>query len=64
MNFGTVRFGNQGVRRLLDPVVKEFVGVLDANDKPSLEAFPKCRVNLFLCFPLNQGQSRDLGDIA
>jgi hypothetical protein len=64
VNFGTVRFGNQGIRGLLDSVVKEFVGVLAAEDEPYLDGFPERRIHLFVCLPLNQDQSGDVNDIA
>ena len=44
--------------------MQEFVGALQAKDEPSVDGFPECRVHRLLCFPVNQGQSGDLGDIA
>ena len=44
VSLGTVLFGNEGIRCLLDPIVKEFVGVLATEDEPCVDGFPECRV--------------------
>ena len=56
--------GNQCISRLLDPVVQELVGAVLAKDEPGMDGFPERRVHRLLCFPMNQGQGGDLGDIA
>ena len=44
--------------------MQEFVGALLADDEPGVDGFPERRVHRLLCFPVNQGQGGDLGDIA
>ncbi len=64
VDFGTGRLGNQGISRLLDPVVHEFVGVILTKDEPSEDGFPQCRVHRLLPVPVNQRQGGDPGDVA
>ena len=42
----------------------EFVGVVQAEDETCADSIPKCRVHRLFCFPANQGESGDLGDVA
>ena len=44
--------------------MQELVGATLMEDEPGVDGFPECRVHRLLCFPVNQGQSSDLGDVA
>ena len=44
--------------------MQEFVGAVQLNDELGLDGFPEGRAHRLFCFPVNQGQGRDLGDIA
>jgi hypothetical protein len=43
---------------------QELVCTTLVGDEPSVDGFPECNVNGPLCFPVNQGQSVDFGNIA
>src|SRR5882757_548161 len=64
MDFGTLIFGNQRIRRLLDPVVKKFVGVLVLEHESSVYRLQEGGVDHLLRFPQNQRQGGDIDDIA
>ena len=51
---GTILFENQGICRLLNSVVQEFVGALLTEDEPGVDGFPDRRMNRLLRVPLNQ----------
>ncbi len=53
MNFAPLLFWDQGIGRLLDPVMQELVGVIRSNDEPSEDGFPECRVQRLLGLPVN-----------
>ncbi len=55
VDFGTVLFRDECISRLLDPVVQELVGAIQAKDEPGVDGFPECRVHCLLCFTVNQG---------
>ncbi len=44
--------------------MQEFIGAPQVNYETGVDGFPECRVHHLLCFPVNQGQDGDLGDIA
>ena len=44
--------------------MQEFIGAPQLNYETGVDSFPECRVHHLLCFPENQGQDGDLGDIA
>ena len=58
-----VLVGNQGIRRLLNPVVQELVGVLVLKHESGVDRFPERGVDRVLRFPENQGQGGDLDDV-
>src|SRR3984957_18826683 len=64
MKSGAQFFGGERIRSLLDAVVEKLVGAILAKDEPGMNGFPEGRVHRFFRFPVNQGQSGDLGDVA
>ena len=49
---------------LLNPVVQEFVSAALVEDEPRTDGVPERSVDRRLCFPVNQGQRGDPGDVA
>ncbi len=56
--------GDERIGRLLDPVVKELIGVTQAEDETAPNRFPQSLVDLLLGFAVHQGHGGDLSDIA
>ena len=51
VDVGTALFRDQRIRRLLDPVVQECVGVLLSEDESGVDGLPQRRVHRLLRFP-------------
>jgi hypothetical protein len=51
VDFRTVLFANQGIRRLLNLGVQEFVGALQAEDEPGVDGFQSAACIASSVFP-------------
>ena len=56
-------FRNERVSCLPNAVVEERVDAIQPEDETHANSLSESRVDLFLRFPLNQGQGGNLGDI-
>ena len=64
VDLGAAILGDQRIRRLLDPIVQESVGVLVSEHESGVDRFQQRGVERLLRFPVNQRQGGDLDDIA
>ena len=58
-----IAFRDEGVRRLLNAVVKEGVGALQAVDQPDASGIQQGSVDLLFGLPEDRTQCRDLGNV-
>ncbi len=63
MRHGTVAFGGECVRRLLNTVVEEHVGAVGADDETGPDRLPERCVDRVLARAMNQAERRRLGNI-
>ena len=63
-DFGTCSFRNQRIGRLLDPVVDELVGAVQALDQSRRTASQSAACDVLLRVPENDRKHRDPGGIA
>ena len=60
---GALAFGDERIGRLLNPVVEEGIGSLQAEDQPGADGIQQRSVDLLFGLSEDQTQGRDLGHV-
>ena len=60
---GTLAFGDECIGCLLNTVVEELVGAIEADDQPRTGGLPERRVDLLFRFPVNQSQGGEFDQV-
>src|SRR5271163_5365631 len=58
-----IAFGDEGIRRLLNAIVEESVGILQAMDQPGTDGFQERRVDLLFGLSEDHTQRRNLSHV-